>query len=131
MKKTMLVLTICFVVITVAVFFLYPYLQYPEAADLEGVYIRSVEHEYGREWDTLVLRRTAASDSRYLITRRWNYERTLDGRVLAPEYKKKATTASYLEKEALLVDEESGMRYSFHRSRNELMAGTTVYKKIN
>lgn len=130
MKKAMIVMAISFVVITTTVFFIYPYLRYPTAVDLDGVYIRYADHQYGKEWDTLALRKTDASASRYLITRRWNYVRILDGKVLAPEYKKEATTANYLEYEALLVDEESGIYYSYNSRRKELMAGTTTYKKI-
>lgn len=126
----MIVISISFVVITTAVFCIYPFLKQPDAVHLEGVYIRYSEHGFGKEWDTLAIRKIEAPASRYIITRRWNYERILDGQVLAPEYKKRASSASYLDNEALLVDEESGIRYSFNSNRNELMAGTTIYKKL-
>lgn len=130
MKKTMLILSVSFVVLTMAVFFIYPYLKYRASPRFQGVYIRHAEHEFGEEWDTLSIRKQEASNDRYQITRRWKYERALDGRLLSPEYKKQVTNALFLTKEGLLVDEESGLRYRNNDSNNELLAGTTIYKKV-
>jgi hypothetical protein len=130
MKKAMLSITIGFVVVMTTVFFIYPYLRHTTSVNLEGVYIRYGEHEYGKEWDTLAIHKQDASSDRYLITRRWKYERMLDEQVLTPEYKRTKTAIQFLDKEGLFVEEETGIRYSYNNSRNELLAGTTIYKKI-
>jgi len=130
MKKAMLLITIGFVVVTTTVFFVYPYLKYSTPVNLEGVYIRYSEHGFGKEWDTLALYKQEASIDRYRITRRWKYERLLDGQVLSPEYKRTESSIQYLEEERLFVEEETGIRYLYNNRRNELQAGTTIYKKI-
>jgi hypothetical protein len=129
MKKWMLLIAIGFVVVTISVFFIYPYLRYTTPVNLEGVYIRYAEHEFGKEWDTLVINKTGASPDGYQVARRWKYERVLDRKILTPEYKRMKTSIHFLDEEGLFVEEESGIRYSFNNSRNELIAGTTIYKK--
>jgi hypothetical protein len=130
MKKTMLIVTISFVVVTVAVFFLYPYMRYRSPLTIEGIYIRYSEHEFGKEWDTLAIRESSESVERYTVTRRWRYERVLDGRQIAPEYKRTQTSVQFLQKEGLFLEEESGLRYVYNERKEELMAGTTIYKRI-
>ncbi|HEX8316242.1 MAG TPA: hypothetical protein VF609_14670 [Flavisolibacter sp.] len=130
MKKAMLLMAIGFVVVTISVFFIYPYLRYTTPVNLEGAYIRYAEHEFGKEWDTLVIKKTGASRNGYHVVRRWKYERVLDSKVLTPEYKRMKTSIQFLEDEGLFVEEESGIRYSFNNNKNELLAGTTIYKKI-
>lgn len=129
MKRTMLVATIAFVVITSVVFFVYPYLQYAPPENISGVYIRYSEHEFGKEWDTLTVYKQETS-SAYQVVRRWKYERVLDGTVQLPEYKKQTTKVHPLDNEASFVEEETGISYSYNDDKNELTAGTTIYKKV-
>ena len=131
MNKVTVMVAICFVVVTTVIFFIYPYLRYAAPATLSGTYVRYSEHEFGKEWDTLVVAKQTASERSYAITRRWKYERVLDGRTLTPEYKLQKTTGQFLAKESMLVEEESGLRYQFNAKKNELLAGATIYKKIN
>lgn len=130
MKKTMLLVTIGFVVITTVIFFIYPYLQYSTPTNLSGVYIRYAEHEYGKEWDTLTVYKQDATINSYQVIRRWKYERVLDGAVQLPEYKKQTTKIRLLDNDVSFVEEETGISYSYNDDKNELTAGTTIYKRI-
>lgn len=98
----------------------------PGKSFFEGAYLRYVEHEFGREWDTLLIKRSGTDA--YKITRKWKYERVLDGDTIAPEYKVFHRTAVWLENERLLVEEESGLRYRLEGE--SLQAGETVYQKL-
>lgn len=130
MKKPMIVLTVPFVAITVVAFFVYPYLHYPAPSNLDGVYIRYSAHEFGKEWDTMIVAKQRATVNTYQVMRRWKYERVLDGNTQLPEYKKQVSKIRPLDNEAAFVDEESGISYSYDESKQELSAGTTIYKKI-
>jgi len=92
-----------------------------------GTYVRSSEHEFGKEYDTLVI--TEFMDQ-YKIIRKWRYERVLDGVVQQPVYKVKVTTAYYEDKFRLLHENETGTRISIDPKEGILFVGATKYKKI-
>src|SRR5436190_10976127 len=77
-----------------------------------GTYVRSSEHEFGKEYDTLVI--TVFMDQ-YKITRKWRYERVLDGVWQEPQFKAKVTTAYYDDKYRLLHENETGTRISIDK----------------
>lgn len=92
-----------------------------------GTYVRSSEHAFGKEHDTLVI--TEFMDQ-YKVTRKWRYERVLDGVVQQPVYKVKVTTAYYEDKFRLLHENETGTRISIDPKEGILFVGATKYKKI-
>ena len=92
-----------------------------------GTYVRSSEHEFGKEYDTLVI--TEFMDQ-YKIIRKWRYERVLDGVVQQPVYKVKVTTAYYEDKYRLLHENETGKRISIDKIEGILFVGPAKYKKI-
>ena len=93
---------------------------------LEGFYLRYAEHEFGKAWDTLLIKPITADAFR--VTHKWKYERVLDGKAITPEYKSFHTTVAWLGKEGLLIEEETGLRY---RLKGETLAvGETLYKKV-
>lgn len=93
---------------------------------IEGFYLRYGEHEAGKEWDTLVIK--GSGTDAYHVTRKWQYERVLDGAALTPEYKVFHSTVVWLRKEGLLVEEETGLRYLL--KGETLQVGETHYKKV-
>jgi hypothetical protein len=95
---------------------------------IPGTYVRSSEHEFGKEKDTLII--TLQIANRYKIERRWKYERMLDGKPIEPEYKQTTTSAVYDEKEHVLNETKTGLEYSFEQKRGLLFAGETEYHKI-
>jgi hypothetical protein len=95
--------------------------------DFPGTYVRSSEHEFGKEYDTLVI---SEFMDQYKITRKWRYERVLDGVVQEPVYKVKVTTAYYEGKFRLLHENETGNKISIDKFEGILFVGPTKYKKI-
>lgn len=92
---------------------------------IPGTYIRFSQHEFGTEYDTLLITRQSQI---YHIKRKWKYERTLDGKLIEPEYKTSSSTAIY--KDKLLVEQETGSSYTFDIKRKSIVNGQTVYKKL-
>jgi len=92
-----------------------------------GTYVRSSKHEFGKEYDTIII---SEFMDQYKITRRWRYERVRDGVWQVPEFKAKVTTAYYDDKVRLLHENETGNRISIDPVAGLLFVGPTKYKKI-
>jgi hypothetical protein len=93
------------------------------APDLSGTYVRSASHEFGREWDTVVITDQGAT---YSIERRWRYNRVLDGRPLPTEYKVSRSVGKY--DHSGLRDQESGLLLTGFDGG--LRVGSVEYQKI-
>jgi hypothetical protein len=94
---------------------------------IAGTYTRFSEHEFGTEYDTLVI---SDLSGQFQIQRKWRYERVLDGVMQDPEYKQETTTATYDNKDRLLHENETGNTISFDKKENILLIGSTKYKKL-
>ena len=94
---------------------------------IPGTYVRFSGHEFGKEYDTLVI---SELKDQYKITRKWKYERILDSAALEPEYKQKITTASYESEHKLLHENETGNILSFEPGEKVLFIGPTKYQKL-
>ena len=94
---------------------------------IPGTYVRVSEHEFGKEYDTLVI---SELKDQYKITRKWKYARILDSVVQEPEYKQKITTASYESEHKLLHENETGNTLSFDPGEKVLFIGPTKYQKL-
>ena len=93
---------------------------------IPGTYVRFSKHEFGKEYDTLVV---SELKDQYKIIRKWKYERILDRMAQEPEYKQKITTASYESEHKLLHENETGNTLSFDPGENVLLIGPTKYQK--
>ena len=102
----------------------------PVQAFIPGTYIRFSQHEYGTEYDTLVITLQNGSADEYKILRKWKYERVLDGKPVEPEYKRTATTAVYNKGNRILQEIETGDTYSFDVRENILFNGPIKYQKL-
>src|SRR5258705_6181013 len=80
---------------------------------IQGVYIRCSQHEYGTEYDTIVISVQNRSANEYHIVRMWKYERVLDGIKIEPEYKLTEASGIYYSKNKILQDTEAGDILSF------------------
>src|SRR5262245_47884847 len=78
---------------------------------IPGTYTRFARHEFGTEYDTLVISVQNLSANQYFIQRNWKYERILDGIALEPEYKQTKTSGIY--KHKILQQTETGNMFSF------------------
>jgi hypothetical protein len=94
---------------------------------IPGTYVRMSEHEFGKEYDTLVI--SEASDL-FQIQRRWKYSRVLDGVAQEPEYKEQKTTASFDASNETLHENETGNAISYDSKNGTLSIGTTKYQKL-
>jgi len=94
---------------------------------IPGTYVRMSEHEFGKEYDTLVI--SEASDL-FQIQRKWKYARVLDGVAQEPEYKEQKTTASFDAGNETLHENETGNAISYDSKNGTLSIGTTKYQKL-
>lgn len=97
---------------------------------IPGTYIRFSQHEFGTEYDTLVISLQNSSAREYKIIRKWKYERILDGQPIEPEYKRATTAAIYNADNKFLRETETGDIYSFDMKENLLFNGPIKYKKL-
>ena len=98
--------------------------------NIPGTYIRASQHEYGKEFDTLIVSLQNEADNEFKLNRRWRYERVLDGKPIEPEYKNTTTTVVYDEAAKQLKETETGDTYSFDPGNKTLFAGSTKYEKL-
>lgn len=94
---------------------------------IPGTYTRISEHEFGKEYDTLII---SEIGGQFEIQRKWKYERVLDGVMQEPEYKQENTTAVYDDKHHLLNENETGNTISFDQREGILFIGPTKYNKL-
>ena len=95
---------------------------------IPGTYIRFSKHEFGTEYDTLVI--TLQNEDEYRILRKWKYERVLDGERIEPEYKRTITSGVYNSTHKLLQETETGDIYSFDIKQKILFNGPVKYQKL-
>jgi hypothetical protein len=97
---------------------------------IPGTYIRFSQHEYGIEYDTLVVTLQNNSANEYKILRKWKYERIMDGQTVQPEYKRSFTSGIYNTTHKLLQETETGDFYSFDVKQKILLNGPIKYQKL-
>ncbi len=99
-------------------------------AFIPGVYTRFSQHEFGSEYDTLVISSRNTEANEFTIVRKWKYERLLDGERLEPEYKLVVSTGIYDAARKLLQETETAEYFSFDVKKKILFNGTTQYQKL-
>jgi hypothetical protein len=97
---------------------------------IPGTYIRSAEHEFGAEHDTVIVYLQNSAANEFKLVRKWKYERVLDGKRIEPEYKNTSTSAIFNTYSKLLQETETADTYSFDRKQKAMFAGTTKYIKL-
>lgn len=97
---------------------------------IPGTYIRFSRHEFGSEYDTLVIILQNKTANEYKILRRWKYERVLDGSTIEPEYKRITSSGIYNTNHKLLHETGTGDAFSFDVKKGLLFSGSTQYEKI-
>jgi hypothetical protein len=97
---------------------------------IPGTYIRFSRHEFGTEYDTVVIALQNNSANQYKILRKWKYERILDGSTVEPEYKRLTTSGVYNADHKLLQENNTGDIYSFDIKQKILFNGPVKYQKL-
>lgn len=91
---------------------------------IPGTYIRFSTHEFGNEYDTIIIKRQTGNQ--YSIVRRLKYERTGE----TPEYKITVTAGIYKDENKMMEDMNSGDLLSFDKKQKTLFIAGTKYKKL-
>lgn len=95
-----------------------------------GIYTRYSEHEFGFEYDTLVIEMVNKEDKIFTIERRWKYQRVLDGKSLTPEYKLIKNMGRFFPERKQLRVNETGEYYYFNLKQKTLLTGSIQYQKL-
>ena len=96
-------------VFVIAVILIYRYWKSDTIPPYEGTYIRFSQNEFGNAWDTLLIKEENNLRDRFRIVQKWRYERTVDGKVIEPEYTRNVTAGQWVQNEGMLVEDESGV----------------------
>ncbi len=107
-------------------------IQQPEESikSVPGTYTRYSEHEFGIEYDTLVIKVMHKQNQFFTIERRWKYQRILDGKKLAEDYKLIKNTGRYIPASKQINVSETGETYYFNLKQKTILTGSIQYQKL-
>src|SRR5690606_14805347 len=97
---------------------------------LEGVYTASLEHEFAKTEDTLILKKANEVNSVYQITRQSGVNRIMDGKVFPKEILTDSWTLEYNPDKQILTELKDGKMFIYDSNQQTLKYGETIYKKI-
>ena len=100
-------------------------------AGLEGVYTASYEHEFGRNTDTLILKKANDGNGVYQITRHTGLIKKLDGKEFPKEVIIKNWVLDYNADKQILTEQKEGKILVWDSNRLTLQLGDRSYKKIS
>ena len=98
---------------------------------LEGVYTASYEHEFGRNTDTLILKKSNDGNGVYQITRHTGLIKKLDGKEFPKEVLIKNWVLDYNADKQILTEQKEGKILVWDSNRLTLQLGDRSYKKIS
>jgi len=98
---------------------------------IPGTYSSHAEGEYSIADDTLVISKVSNKGNAYTIVRYISYQRIIEKKIQALEYKTEKLMAIYDEKDKVLYEQKYGKIISFAPEKNMLLLGSSEYKKIN
>lgn len=98
---------------------------------LEGVYTASYEHEFGRNTDTLTLKKANDGNGVYQITRHTGLIKKLDGKEFPKEVSIKNWVLDYNADKQILTEKKEGKILVWDSNRLTLQLGDRSYKKIS
>jgi hypothetical protein len=97
---------------------------------LTGIYVREFFGEYSRGNDTLNIEKINGSKNSFIINHSSGFFRIINGVRQKEEYKTEKWIAIYDGNNKILREQKMGKIFSFIPEKNELLAGTSKYKKI-
>lgn len=98
---------------------------------LEGIYTASYEHEFGRNTDTLILKKANDVNGVYQITRHTGLIKKLDGKEFPKEVLIKNWILVYNADKQILTEQKEGKILVWNSNRLTLQLGDRSYKKIS
>ena len=97
---------------------------------IPGTYTRQSVGEFGKSWDTIIISLQNKEAKQYKITRRWKYDRVLDGKPIEPEYKVTETSGTYNPETKALQETETLDFFTFDPVKKLLFEGSNQFNKI-
>jgi hypothetical protein len=97
---------------------------------ISGTYVRAFEGEYSVGHDTLVISQPDAANDFYIIQHNSSYQKIREKQLQPVEYKSESWTAIFDEKTNVLLEQKEGKQITFLPDKNELMLGSSQFKKI-
>jgi hypothetical protein len=97
---------------------------------IPGTYVRAFEGEYSVGHDTLVIAQPDVANNLYTIQHNSSYQKIREKQLQPIEYKSENWTAIFDERTNVLLEQKKGKQITFLPGKNELMLGTSQFKKI-
>ena len=101
------------------------------AVTLEGIYISQAASEFSKAFDTVTISSFNPGAATYVIIRKTGFCRINNGVLQPKQYKIEQSTGLLDDGHLQLKEQKKGTLYSFTSSGDELLVGSTRYKKIN
>ena len=98
---------------------------------LEGIYTASYEHEFGRNEDTLILKKANTGSEVYQITRHTGLIKKLDGKEFPKEVLSETWNLDYDDGKQIFTELREGKILVWDSNRLTLQLGNRSYKKIS
>jgi hypothetical protein len=97
---------------------------------IAGTYARAFEGEYSIGHDTLIISQPDAANNFYNIQHNSSYQKIREKQLQPMEYKSENWMAIFDEKTNMLLEQKKGKQITFLPDKNELMLGSSHFKKI-
>lgn len=97
---------------------------------IPGTYTRYSQSEFGESYDTIVITLKNESAREYKIINRWRYDRVLDGKPIASEFKVKESSGIFYPEHHFLQESQTLMLFTFDTKKNLMYCGTGSFTKI-
>lgn len=98
---------------------------------LDGVYIAAYEHEFGKNTDTLILKKANDGNGVYQITRHTGLIKKMDGKEFPKEVLVNTWILNYNADTKTLTEQKEGKILVWDSNRLTLQLGDRSYKKIS
>lgn len=96
---------------------------------IPGTYVRFSSHDMGVENDTLIIEPMNEENS-FQITRKWRYDRTIDGVKYPSTYQKQNWSGIYDNEKKAIIENTRDKIITFAPDKGKLYVNTTEYSKI-
>lgn len=100
-------------------------------AFIPGVYVTTINQEFSRGSDTLIIGVVDYPGNIYQVIRNTSFQRILDGKVLPMERKSKKWVATYDKDQKTLSENVSSATISFNIHTNAIYVGSKAYQRIS
>ena len=97
---------------------------------IQGLYVTNYESEYSKAMDTIEITPVNKNAGTFNYIRRIGYRRVSNGNIGSVEYKTETSTCVFDENTSQLNEQKYGRVYSLSTDGNQVVCGSSVYKRI-